>query len=85
VVVPIPPREIDKVPVVALLTFKLVTEAPDPVNVLAVIYIADIVMPLKVPLDAPPVQGKKLLNVEGIHAPFLYNSLQFILPETSKI
>jgi hypothetical protein len=50
------------VPVVALLTFKLVNEAPEPVNVLAVIYVADIVVPLKVPLNAPPLKGKNQLK-----------------------
>ncbi len=52
---------------------------------LAVIYVADIVVPLKVPLNAPPVNGKNKLNDEDIDVPFLYISLQFILPETSNI
>ncbi len=71
--------------VVALLTFKLVNEDPEPVNVLDVIYVADIVVPLKVPLHAPPLNGKNKLNVEDIDVPFLYISLQFIFPETSNI
>jgi hypothetical protein len=45
-------------PDVALLTFKLVNDAPEPVNVLAVIYVADIVVPLKDPVNDPPDNGK---------------------------
>ena len=51
----------------------------------AVIYVADIVVPLKVPLNVPPVNGKNKLNDDDIDVPFLYISLQFIFPGTSNI
>ena len=85
VVVPIPPLVIDNVPAVALLTFKLDIEAPEPVKVLADIYVADIVVPVKIPVNVPPVNGKNKLYVEDIGVPFLYISLQFIFPKTSNL
>jgi hypothetical protein len=48
-----------------------------------VIYVADIVVPLKVPVNVPPDHGKKIDNVEDNVVPFLYISLQFIFPKTS--
>jgi hypothetical protein len=74
VVVPIPPREIDNMPVVALLTLKLVNSAPEPVDVLAV-NVADIVVQLKVPLNEQPVNGKNKPSVKDIDVPFIYISL----------
>ncbi len=45
-------------PIVALLTIKLVNSAPEPVNVLTVIHVADMVVPLTVPLNTPPVNAR---------------------------
>jgi len=46
---------------------------------------ADIVVPVKGPDNKPPVKGKNKDNTEDIGVPFLYISLQFIFPETSKV
>ena len=44
----------DNVPVVILEAFKFVSEAPEPEKREAVIFVADIVVPDKTPLNAPP-------------------------------
>jgi hypothetical protein len=75
----------DNVPVLILEAFKLVNEAPEPVNVLAVIYVADIVVPVKDPMNDPADNGKKIDNVEDNVVPFLFISLQFIVPKTSNL
>ena len=72
------------VPVVILEAFKFVSEAPEPEKREAVIFVADIVVPVKGPDNKPPVKGKNKDNVEDIGVPFLYISAQFILVDTSK-
>ncbi len=88
IVVPIPPHEIDNVPVVVLLTFKLVNAAPEPEKVLAETDVIEQLIPVKLPVNWPPVKGKNKDNLEVIGVPFLYMSLyslQFIFPETSNL
>ena len=84
VVVPIPPLVIDNVPDETLEAFIFVNEAPEPEKSDAVIFVADIVVPVNVPLKIPPVRGKNNDNVEDIGVPFLYISAQLILFNTSK-
>ena len=67
------------VPVVILEAFKFVSEAPEPVKSDAVIFVADIVVPVKTSDKVPPVKGRNRDNVEDIGVQFLYISLQFIL------
>ena len=84
VVVPIPPRVIDNVPDDTFEAFKEFNEAPEPVKRFAVIFVADIVVPVKSPDNVPPVKGKNNDNVEVIATPFLYISPQLILFNTYK-
>ena len=58
VVVPIPPLEIDDVPDDRFEAFKAFNEAPEPVKLDAVIYVADIIVPDKTPVKFPPVKNK---------------------------
>ena len=51
--------------------FKEFNEAPEPVKRDAVIFVADIVVPVKSPDNVPPVKGKNNDNVEDIGVPFL--------------
>ena len=80
-----PPLEIDNVPVAALLTFKLVNAAPEPEKVEADTDVIEQLVPVKLPVNIPPVKGKNKDNTEDIGVPFLYISLQFIFPETSNL
>ena len=84
VVAPVPPLEIDIVPDDTFEAFKEFNEAPEPVKRFAVIFVADIVVPVKRPDNVPPVKGKNNDNVELIATPFLYISPQLILFNTSK-
>ena len=85
VVVPIPPLETVNVPDDIFEAFKDVIFAPDPVKLVAVILVADIVVPVNTPVNVPPVKGKKLLNVLDNDTPERYNSpaFKFKLPPTS--
>ena len=80
-----PPLEIDNVPVVELLTFKLVSEAPEPEKVAADTDVIEQVVPVKPPVNCPPTKGKNNDNVDDSVVPFLYISLQFIFPKTSNL
>ena len=71
-------------PVDTFEAFKFVNESPEPVKSDAVIYVADIVVPVKIPDNVPPVSGKNNDSVEDIAVPFLYISAQLILFNTSK-
>jgi hypothetical protein len=51
----------------------------------AVKFVADMVVPVEIPVKVPPFKVKKSDKVEDIGVPFLYISLQFILPETSNM
>ena len=64
--------------------FKEFNEAPEPEKVAAVIFVADIGVPVKSPDNVPPVKGKNNDNVEVIATPFLYISPQLILFNTYK-
>ena len=75
----------DNVPVVILEAFKFVNDAPEPEKVAADIFVADIVVAVKIPDNVPPVSGKNNDNVEDIGVPFLYISLRFIFPNASKL
>ncbi len=70
-------------PSVALLT--LVNADPEPEKLFAIILVADIVVPVRIPHNKPPDNGKKLDNVDDNDnvVPFLYISLQYIYPKTS--
>ncbi len=57
VVVPIPPLDIDNVPDVALLTFKLVNATPKPENVAADTDVIEQVVPVKPHVNCPPSKG----------------------------
>ena len=81
---PVPPLEIDNVPDDTFEAFKFVGESPEPVKRFAAIFVADIVVPVKVPVNVPPVKGKNNDNVEDIGVPFLYISAQLISVRTSK-
>ncbi len=83
--VPIPPRVIDNVPDDTFETFKFVNESPEPEKRDADIFVADIGVPDRTPVNVPPVKGKNNDIVEVIGTPFLYISLQFILPNTSNL
>ena len=61
----------DNVPVAALLTFKLVIEAPEPEKVEAEILVIDNVVPVKPHVNVPPPSGKNKLNVDAKVVPFL--------------
>jgi hypothetical protein len=65
--------------------FISVNDAPEPEKVEADIFVADIVVPVKVPVNNPPVKGKNNDNVDEIGVPFLYISEQLILPLTSNL
>jgi hypothetical protein len=65
--------------------FISVNDAPEPEKVEADIFVADIVVPVKVPVNKPPVIGKNNDNVDEIGVPFLYISEQLILPLTSNL
>ena len=84
VVVPNPPRVIANVPDDTLEAFKFVNESPEPEKVEPEKFVADIVVPVKVPANVPPVKGKNNDNVEDKGVPFLYISAQLILFNTSK-
>ena len=75
----------DNMPADTLEAFIFVIAAPEPVKLVAVKLVADIVVPVKVPESVPPASGKKLLNVELNETPDLYNSpaFKFKLPPTS--
>ena len=45
-------------------TFKESNEAPEPEKRDAIIFVADIVVPVKLPVNIPPVKGKNNDNVE---------------------
>ena len=62
-------------PVDTFEAFKFVSDAPEPVKSVAVTYVADIVVPVKIPDNVPPVKGKNKDNVEDIGVPFPYISL----------
>ncbi len=80
VVIPIPPRVIDNVPDDILEAFKLVNAAPEPEKVLTETDVIEQLVPVKFPVNCPPVKGKNKDNTEVIGVPFLYISLQFIFP-----
>ncbi len=84
VAVPIPPHVIDNVPDDTLEAIKFVNEAPEPENVGPEKFVADIVVPVNVPVNKTPARGKNNDNVEDIGVAFLQNSLQLILFNTSK-
>ena len=67
---PVPPRVIDNVPDDTFEVFKFVSAEPEPVKRFAVIFVADIVVPVKRPDNVPPVNGKNNDSVEDIGAPF---------------
>ena len=71
-------------PVDTFEAFKFVSDAPEPEKRDAVIFVADIVVPDKTPVNVPPVRGKNNDSVEEIGVPFLYISAQLILFNTSK-
>ena len=48
--------------------FKFVSAEPEPVKKDAVIFVADIVVPVKSPDNVPPVKGKNNDNVEDIES-----------------
>ena len=76
VVIPTPPLVIDNVPNDTLDAFKFVIEAPEPEKLSADTFVADIVLrqvvPVKMPVNIPPVKGKTNDNVEDIGVPFLH-------------
>ncbi len=69
---PVPPLEIDEVPNDTVDTFKFVNDAPEPEKVAADMFVADIVVPDKTPVNVPPVKGKNNDNVEDIGVPYIY-------------
>jgi hypothetical protein len=75
----------DNVPVVIFEAFKFDSEAPEPEKVDADTDDIEQLVPVKLPVNCPPVKGKNKDNTEDIGVPFLYISLQFIFPETSNL
>ncbi len=84
VAAPVPPLEIDIVPVVTLEAFKFVSEAPEPEKAEAETLVADMDVHVKRPDNVPPLHGKNNDNVEDIGVPFLYITAQLILVNTPK-
>ena len=64
--------------------FIFVSKAPEPEKRDAAIFVAGIVVPVKLPVNIPPVQDKNNDSVEDIDAPFLHISAQLMLFNTSK-
>ncbi len=68
--------------------FIFVNDAPEPASEKVeadILFVADIVVPVKVPVNKPPLKGKNNDNVDEIAVPFLYISEQLILQLTSNL